>query len=266
MRDDVSESAVSMRPFAATASSEPSNEEWSMSDWQSSQDTARSAECEPDDQSLVERCREGDQDAATQLYCRYERRLKRLIMRRCSPDLARCASVEDIVQSVFGSTFRWICVGRYAVHEGEELWKLLRVIALNAIRSQATYHYAARRDSRRTTSGTESRLCLELQSSSRGRVSDQFDLAGAGARKRPCRNIGEREGRPIKRIAPFANIIGGSGAENQLLICRTIRARTMARVRGSNSAFGIAWVRPGLAIRGHRGTRSPKHCWSTISF
>jgi RNA polymerase sigma-70 factor (ECF subfamily) len=177
MRDDASEPAVSVHQFGATTASAPSSRLNLIAKRQSSEKRARSVACEPADQSLVERFRVGDQDAATQLYFRYRGRLKRLVKRRCSADLARRAGVEDIVQSVFEATFRRIGAGCYQLHEGEALWKLLRVITLNAIRSQATYHYAAKRDSRRTSSEAESGLSLESQPCSSDRVSGQFDLA-----------------------------------------------------------------------------------------
>jgi DNA-directed RNA polymerase specialized sigma24 family protein len=40
------------------------------------------------------------------------------------------------------------------VPEGDELWKLFLVIALNKVRSTAEYHRAAKRDVRQTQSGT----------------------------------------------------------------------------------------------------------------
>ena len=91
---------------------------------------------EPSDQCLLRRSREGDQDAATQLYLRYAKRLNSLVERQCSAELARRAGVEDIVQSVFGSFFRRIRQGFYDVPDGDELWKLLLVIALHKIREQ----------------------------------------------------------------------------------------------------------------------------------
>ncbi len=110
--------------------------------------TARSAE--PSDHSLLRRLRSGSQDAATQLYVRYADRLRALARAQCSPDLARRVDVDDIVQSVFGSFFRRASFGLYDVPAGEELWKLLLVIALNKIRAQGAYHRAARRDVRLT--------------------------------------------------------------------------------------------------------------------
>ena len=108
---------------------------------------------EPSDHSLLRRFRHGSQDAATQLYLRYAQRLRALARAQCSAELARRVDVDDIVQSVFGSFFRRASQGCYDVPAGEELWKLLLVIALHKIRDQGAYHRAAKRDVRRTTGG-----------------------------------------------------------------------------------------------------------------
>jgi RNA polymerase sigma-70 factor, ECF subfamily len=119
---------------------------------------------EPSDHSLLWRSREGDQDAATQLYLRYAERLSALVARQCSTDLASRAGVEDIVQSVFGSFFRRIGQGSYDVPDGDELWKLLLVIALHKIREKAAYHHAAKRNAHRTIGGDEAGRHLESRS------------------------------------------------------------------------------------------------------
>lgn len=108
---------------------------------------------EPSDGSLLRRFRHGNQDAATQLYVRYAQRLRALAQAQCSAELARRVDVDDIVQSVFGSFFRRASQGCYEVPAGEELWKLLLVIALHKIRDQGSFHRAQRRDVRRTAGG-----------------------------------------------------------------------------------------------------------------
>lgn len=108
---------------------------------------------EPSDGSLLRRFRHGNQDAATALYVRYAQRLRALAQAQCSTELARRVDVDDIVQSVFGSFFRRASQGCYEVPAGEELWKLLLVIALHKIRDQGSFHRAQRRDVRRTAGG-----------------------------------------------------------------------------------------------------------------
>jgi RNA polymerase sigma-70 factor (ECF subfamily) len=105
----------------------------------------------PSDRSLLRRLSQGNQDAATQIYFRYARRLRALVKARCSRELARRLEPDDIVQSVFHRFFRKARHGDYDVPAGEELWKLFLVIALNKIRSEEAFYRASKRDVRLTT-------------------------------------------------------------------------------------------------------------------
>lgn len=110
------------------------------------------------DRELVHRFVAGDRDAATEIYHRYARRLRALADAQCSTTLASRIEADDIVQSVFRSFFRRASEGDYDVPQGEELWRLLLVIALHKIRDSARLHSAAKRDARRTVSGGDSHL------------------------------------------------------------------------------------------------------------
>ena len=105
------------------------------------------------DRSLLRRLRGGDGDAATEIYLRYARRLEFLAQKQCAPELAARFDAEDVVQSVFRTFFRRAERGEYVVPHGEELWKLLLVIAMNKIRTNGAYHRAAKRDVRQPLSG-----------------------------------------------------------------------------------------------------------------
>lgn len=109
------------------------------------------AASEQTDRSLLRRFRLGEEDAATKLYLRYARRLEALARAQSGPALAARVDPEDIVQSVFRTFFRRAAAGQYDVPQGEELWKLFLVIALNKIRAVGAYHRAAKRDVRATT-------------------------------------------------------------------------------------------------------------------
>ena len=97
---------------------------------------------EPDasDASLLSVFRRGNQDAATQLYLRYAKRLRALVKEQCSNELARRLEEDDIVQSVFRTFFTGAKQGLYKVPGGQDLWKLLLVISLNKIRAKGAYH------------------------------------------------------------------------------------------------------------------------------
>lgn len=97
------------------------------------------------DHCLLHRFREGEQDAATQLYLRYSARLQSWARRQTSMALVSRFDGEDVVQSVFRTLFRRVADGLYDVPPGEELWQLLLVIALNKIRRLANFHRAGKR-------------------------------------------------------------------------------------------------------------------------
>jgi RNA polymerase sigma factor (sigma-70 family) len=102
------------------------------------------------DRALLERFQHGDREAAALLYERYADRLRSLTRRKSSAALASRLDPDDIVQSVFRNFFHAAQEGGYDVPPGEDLWKLLLVIALNKIRARGTFHRAAKRDVRRT--------------------------------------------------------------------------------------------------------------------
>jgi RNA polymerase sigma-70 factor (ECF subfamily) len=98
------------------------------------------------DASLLVRFQSGEDDAATALYSRYAERLVDLANRSAGDDLSARVDAEDIVQSVFRTFFRRVSDGHYLIPEGEELWKLLLVIALNKVRQIAEHHRRIKRD------------------------------------------------------------------------------------------------------------------------
>ncbi|QEH32713.1 RNA polymerase sigma factor SigX [Aquisphaera giovannonii] len=105
------------------------------------------------DHSLLQRFRRGQDGGATLLFLRYAKRVRALASAQVSPGLASRLAPDDIVQSVFCSFFRRVAQGQYDVPRGEEIWKLLLVIALHKICDAGNYHRAARRDFRQTQGG-----------------------------------------------------------------------------------------------------------------
>ena len=102
------------------------------------------------DHLLLDRFRNGEQEAATQLYLKYAARLQSWASGKTSTGLTSRFDEEDVVQSVFRTLFRRVSEGMYDVPHGEELWQLLLVIALNKIRKLANYHHAQKRDVSKT--------------------------------------------------------------------------------------------------------------------
>ena len=112
---------------------------------------------------LLARFRSGDEDAALKLYYRYADRLIRLALKNTPAELAPRFDPEDIVQSVFRTFFRRASKGQYEAPEGDELWKLLLVMALNKVRSKGAFHRSGKRDIRKTESLPESQEGIDLQ-------------------------------------------------------------------------------------------------------
>lgn len=116
------------------------------------------------DHSLLNRCQRGRDDGPTLLYLRYAERLRALATRQMSTRLSKQVDPDEVVQSVFSTFFRGAAEGKYAVPEGEEIWKLLFVIARNKIRDLGNFHRAARRDMRRTSVGETYDQAIESES------------------------------------------------------------------------------------------------------
>jgi RNA polymerase sigma-70 factor, ECF subfamily len=119
---------------------------------------------EPTDRSLLRRFQRGQADASTALYLRYAERLHALATSQTSGALARRVDPEEIVQSVFRTFFRRAAQGHYTVPDGEEIWKLLLVMALNKVRAAGAFHRAAKRDVRMTAGGESLDRALESES------------------------------------------------------------------------------------------------------
>ena len=116
------------------------------------------------DRSLLRRVQRGQADASTALYLRYAARLHALATSQTSDALARKVDPEEIVQSVFRTFFRRAAQGHYVVPDGEEIWKLLLVMALNKVRAAGAFHRAAKRDMRLTSGGQSFERALESES------------------------------------------------------------------------------------------------------
>jgi len=98
------------------------------------------------DATLMQRFRDGDQDAAAQLFERYVGKLVSLAQRNLSSQLGRRIDAEDVVQSAFRSFFRGTRDGRFQLESGQDLWRLLAVMTVTKLKKQVEFHTAAKRD------------------------------------------------------------------------------------------------------------------------
>jgi RNA polymerase sigma factor (sigma-70 family) len=86
--------------------------------------------------SLLARWRQGDQQAAAELFRRYADRLIALARGRLSKKVAQRVDPEDVVQSVYRSFFAGARDGHYELERGGDLWRLLVTITLNKLSNQ----------------------------------------------------------------------------------------------------------------------------------
>jgi RNA polymerase sigma-70 factor (ECF subfamily) len=83
--------------------------------------------------------------AATDVFHRYEGRLVALARSRLSARLAQRIDPEDVVQSAYRSFFTEIHDGTYDVRPGADLWQLLATITLHKLQRQVQRHSAQKR-------------------------------------------------------------------------------------------------------------------------
>jgi RNA polymerase sigma-70 factor (ECF subfamily) len=95
--------------------------------------------------ALVQRWRDGDQQAATELFERCAARLIALTRRRLSEKLAQRFDPEDVVQSAYNSFFQGVRADRFVLERSGDLWRLLAAITLHKLHRQIERHQADKR-------------------------------------------------------------------------------------------------------------------------
>ncbi len=105
----------------------------------------------PSEQLLL-RCREGDEDAAREVFERYLVRLTSLARSRLASRLARRTDPEDIVLSAYRSFFLGARDGRFTLQRSGDLWRLLASITMHKLHRQVKRHTAESRDVQRENS------------------------------------------------------------------------------------------------------------------
>ena len=94
--------------------------------------------------NLLQRWRDGDESAATEIFERYVNRLCALARTRLSNRMQRRVEAEDIVQSAYRSFFRR-AGEHYTLEKEGDLWRLLAAITINKVRGQVEFHTAMKR-------------------------------------------------------------------------------------------------------------------------
>jgi len=94
--------------------------------------------------NLLQRWRDGDETAATEIFERYVNRLCALARTRLSNRMQRRVEAEDVVQSAYRSFFRR-AGEHYTLEKQGDLWRLLAAITVNKVRGQVEFHTAKKR-------------------------------------------------------------------------------------------------------------------------
>jgi RNA polymerase sigma-70 factor (ECF subfamily) len=95
---------------------------------------------------LFQQMLQEDAGAESALFHRYVERLLMLARSRMSPQLRVRVDEEDVVQSVYRSFFARAREEKFVLERSGDLWRLLAAITLNKVRSQASFHGAAKRN------------------------------------------------------------------------------------------------------------------------
>jgi RNA polymerase sigma-70 factor (ECF subfamily) len=95
---------------------------------------------------LMSRLRQGDPDAAGQVFHRFARRLIGLARTRLAERIDHKEDPEDVIQSVFRSFFLRQRAGEFEIGGWDSLWSILALITLRKCHNRAAYHHADRRD------------------------------------------------------------------------------------------------------------------------
>lgn len=99
-----------------------------------------------DSLELVQRWRDGDEEAAAEIFDRYVHRVLALARTRLSPQFQRRIDPEDVTQSACNSFFRRVRSDELVIRRSGDLWRLLAAITINKVREQVRYQKAKKRD------------------------------------------------------------------------------------------------------------------------
>jgi RNA polymerase sigma-70 factor (ECF subfamily) len=97
---------------------------------------------------LLTQLRDGDNEAAREIFARYAQRLARVAEQHLNHKLRGRVDSEDIVQSVLQTFFKRSARGEFQIDNSAQIWQLLVRITLMRVRAKARHHTAEVRDVR----------------------------------------------------------------------------------------------------------------------
>ena len=104
---------------------------------------------DPSFTDLMSRLRNGDDDAATEVFRHFAQRLIQLARSRLDRLVRQKIDPEDVLQSVYRSFFRRHAQGHYELESWDSLWGMLTVITVRKCGLRAKHFRAACRDVQR---------------------------------------------------------------------------------------------------------------------
>lgn len=113
-------------------------------------------------QILFDRFRGGDQEAAGEIWKRFEDSIVRLADQQIGPLMRSKIQPESVMLSVMELALKKIGEGKYRANNSEDFWNLLRRITNNKIRSKVVRFTAEKRDIRRNVRLEDEYAHLEI--------------------------------------------------------------------------------------------------------
>jgi RNA polymerase sigma factor (sigma-70 family) len=126
---------------------------------------------------LIQRVRQGDQQAAGEMVRLYEPVIRRAIRFRVGNSMRPVVSLSDICQSVLCSFFVRAASGQFQLDQPEDLQKLLAAMARNKLNNLVRKHQAQRRDQRRVAGSGKGSHAVEAQAAPGNSVCGQVAAA-----------------------------------------------------------------------------------------
>jgi RNA polymerase sigma factor (sigma-70 family) len=110
---------------------------------------------------LMDRLRRGDEDAATEVFHRFVRRLLALAHSQLDSWIRTRVEPEDVIQSVFRSFFTRFEAGQFQLGDWDNLWTVLTLITVRKCANRLEFWQAAKRDLRREANARQQSDPLE---------------------------------------------------------------------------------------------------------
>ena len=180
---------------------------------------------------LLARFRDGDSQAAREVFDRYVSRLLSLVRRRISPQLQRRVDADDVVQSAMRSFFVRAANDDYVLQRAGDLWRLLAAIALSKLRRQVEVHTAAKRAVAKEQHATGSSDRLAVAADREPLPDEEATLLDELKQIMQASNSAQREALQLRLAGETIESIALSMGRSQRTVRRLLQASRQALER-----------------------------------